>query len=74
MVVTDAEPTAAMGVTQERVGTPFKCTVQAPQKLLPQPNLVPFKSSTSRSTHSNGICGSASSACAFPLTWIVYCT
>src|SRR5271167_1749560 len=74
MVVTAAEPTAEMGVIQDRVGTPFRCTVQAPQKLLPQPNLVPFKSSTSRSTQSKGICGSAERLCALPLTWIVNCT
>src|SRR3984957_4796179 len=67
MVVIGAVPTDDTCVTQDRTGALFKCTVQAPQKLLPQPNLVPFKSSKSRSTQSNGICGSASTSRALPL-------
>jgi hypothetical protein len=33
--------TAAMGVEHERTGCPFTCTVHAPHRAMPQPNLVP---------------------------------
>src|SRR5678815_1714829 len=53
MVVTGSftEPTC---VWQERTALPFTWTVQAPHKPAPQPNLVPFMSRTSRSTHNRG--------------------
>ena len=51
--------TADVGVTQERTGWPFTCTVQAPQAAMPQPNLVPVKFSSSRNTHKSGVLGSA---------------
>ena len=41
---------------------PFKCTVQAPHSAMPQPNLVPVSWSTSRSTHSSGMSGGASTS------------
>ena len=50
------------GVTQERTALPSTCTVQAPQAATPQPNLVPVRPSRSRSAHSSGICGAASSS------------
>src|ERR1035441_7695806 len=53
-VVIAALPTLAIGVTQERVGTPSRWTVHAPQNDIPQPNLVPLRLSSSRSTHSRG--------------------
>jgi hypothetical protein len=46
-----------MGVMQERVASPLMCTVQAPHKAIPHPNLVPVMFRTSRSTQSNGISG-----------------
>ena len=45
----------ATGSTQERVAVPSRCTVHAPHTAMPQPNLVPVMSSTSRSTQSSGI-------------------
>ena len=39
-------------MTQERIGVPSRCTVQAPHWAMPQPNLVPVMPRTSRSTHS----------------------
>src|SRR6266702_946370 len=59
-----AEP----GTEQERTGSPFRCTVQAPHWAMPQPNLGPFTSSTSRNTHKRGISGSTSTPCFLPLT------
>ena len=52
----------ASGVTHERTARPSTCTVQAPHAATPQPNLVPVRFSSSRSSHSSGICGSASSS------------
>src|ERR1700736_170888 len=48
-------PMLSTGVTQERVTTPSTCTVQAPQRAAPQPNLVPVMPSTSRNTHKSGV-------------------
>src|SRR6267143_4225695 len=48
------------GVKHERIGAPSKCTVQAPQSAMPQPNLVPVMPRWSRSTHNNGVSGAAS--------------
>ncbi|MNW05316.1 hypothetical protein D3C71_2015490 [compost metagenome] len=59
------EPT---GVTHERTALPSTCTVQAPHCATPQPNLVPGRFSSSRSTHSKGISGSMSIAWDVPLT------
>src|SRR5262245_30706551 len=63
-------PTSSTGMTQERNGIPFRCTVQAPQRALPQPNFVPVMPSTSRSTHNNGMSPSTSTSCSAPLTLI----
>src|SRR6476646_6336875 len=71
MVVTVDSPTLATGITQERNGVPFRCTVQAPHKALPQPNFVPVMPSTSRKTHSKGISPSTSTSCSAPLTLIL---
>src|ERR1700694_2098535 len=60
-----------MGVTQERVGAPSICTVQAPQSAIPQPNFVPVMPSTSRNTQSSGVSPSTSTLCALPLTLMV---
>jgi hypothetical protein len=51
--------TVDTGRTQLRVGTPSRCTVQAPHWATPQPYLVPVRPSCSRRTHSSGVSGSA---------------
>src|SRR6516164_860029 len=58
-------------MTQERNGIPFRCTVHAPHKALPQPNFVPVMPSTSRKTHSKGMSPSTSTSCSTPLTVIL---
>src|SRR5678816_1749369 len=55
------------GVLHERTGLPSTCTVQAPQRAIPQPNLVPVRPRVSRSTQSSGVVGSASTLRASPL-------
>jgi hypothetical protein len=65
---------AATGVTQERIGWPSRCTVQAPHSAMPQPNLVPVRPITSRSTHSNGISGGTSTVWTLPLILSVIMT
>src|SRR5262249_52861292 len=60
-----------MSVTQERVATPWTCTVQAPQSAMPQPTLVPVNPSTSRNTHRSGVSPSTSTVRSIPLTLIV---
>jgi hypothetical protein len=52
----------------ERVATPPMCTVQAPHCAMPHPNFDPFRSSTSRSTHSSDMSAGTSTVAAFPLT------
>jgi hypothetical protein len=46
---------AETGVAQARVATPSTCTVQAPHCAMPQPYLVPDRSSCSRRTQSSGV-------------------
>jgi hypothetical protein len=41
MVVMALPSTALKGSTQDRTATPSRCTVQAPHRATPQPNLVP---------------------------------
>src|ERR1700684_1119905 len=53
-------PMLPMDRTHDRTATPSRCTVQAPHCAMPQPNLVPVIPSRSRSTHSNGTSGGAS--------------
>ena len=55
MVVTVRSPTALTGSTHDRAGPSPTCTVQAPHWAMPQPNLVPVRPSTSRSTQSSGM-------------------
>ncbi len=57
-----------MGSTHERVATPATWTVQAPQALMPQPNLVPVIFRSSRSTQSSGVEGSTETSRRSPLT------
>ena len=68
----DLEADAAdTGVEHERIAWPLACTVQAPHWPMPQPNFVPFRSSTSRSTHSSGMSGGTSTVVDFPFTFKV---
>src|ERR1700754_4038196 len=69
MVVTFFPATAEMGVTQERVGCPSMCTVQAPHSAIPQPDLVPVSFRWSRMAHSRGMSGSTSRSCGWLLTF-----
>src|SRR5579864_5470908 len=68
MVVMLFPPTCETGVTQERVGDPSTCTVQAPHSPAPQPNLVPVSSRVSRNTQSNGVSGETLTFFSLPLT------
>ena len=55
-------------MTQERIGTPSTCTVQAPHMAMPQPNFVPVRPIESRRTHKSGMSPSTSTAYVLPLT------
>src|SRR5882762_8726310 len=46
---------------------PSRCTVQAPQRAMPQPNFVPVSPRESRMTQSRGVEGSSSTVTDFPL-------
>src|SRR5437879_10450174 len=50
---------AESGVMQERTASPSRWTVQAPQRAMPQPYLVPVSPSESRSTQRSGVSGLA---------------
>src|SRR5262249_20161537 len=60
--------TSDIGMLQERIASPLRCTVQAPQSATPQPNFVPVKPSSSRKYHMSGIDGSPSNVRSCPLT------
>src|SRR4051812_23383554 len=68
MVMISASCTDAIGVTHERRGRPFRCTVHAPHWATPQPYFVPVSLSSSRTTHSKGVSGSTSTLTFLPLT------
>src|ERR1041384_3912764 len=68
MVVTDLPATSLMLVWQERTALPSTCTVHAPHRPEPQPNLVPVSLRCSRTTQSNGVLASTSTLAAVPLT------
>jgi len=61
--------TADTGSAQLRIGTPSRCTVQAPHCATPQPYLVPVSPSCSRSTHSSGVAPSTSTLTTSPFTF-----
>src|SRR5882762_2481009 len=67
MVVILFPCTADTGVTHDRVGAPLTCTVHAPHCAIPQPYLVPVRPSSSRMTHSSGVCGSPSNSRRVPV-------
>src|SRR5712672_554637 len=66
MVVTCLPETRESGATQERIAIPSRCTVHAPHKAMPHPNLVPVRPSESRITHKSGVDGSSSTETDFP--------
>src|SRR5580765_1510284 len=67
-IVVMARPAAApAGVTHDRAGMPSRFTVQAPHRATPQPNLVPVRPITSRSTQSRGMSAGTSTCCFLPL-------
>src|SRR5437870_12649799 len=68
MVTTFLFATAEIGVMHERTACPSTCTVQAPHSAMPQPNLVPVRPSTSRSTHSTGMSDGTSTVWSVPFT------
>src|SRR2546430_91108 len=70
IVVTAALPTLSMLVMQERVGVPSRCTVQAPQSAIPQPNRAGHAENVTKHPQQRGVAvdiGGAST----PLTLIV---
>src|SRR5215469_15692547 len=68
MVVTCLPPRSHTCTLHDRVGSPSRCTVQAPHWAIPHPNFVPVSLRCSRSTQSNGVSGSASTLTSLPLT------
>ena len=71
IVVIECPAAALTGITQDRLGMPSRCTVHAPQRAAPQPNLVPFMPRRSRKTHSKGMSGGASTLWDLPLIFNV---
>src|SRR4030095_3475203 len=68
-MVTTAWPSMSpTWIWQERTAVPSTCTVQAPHKARPQPNLVPVMPTMSRRYQSRGVSGSPLKFCALPLT------
>src|SRR5262249_5931969 len=68
IVVTDLPAISETWVWHENARLPSICTMQAPHKPVPQPNLVPVSFSPSRITHNNGVAGGASVDAALPFT------
>src|SRR5215471_11121968 len=68
MVTTCFPATSDIAMLQERIASPLRCTVQAPQSATPQPNFVPVRPSSSRKYHMRGIDGSPSNVRPCPLT------
>src|SRR5262245_41158639 len=68
MVVMLALPTEETGVMHDRRASPSMRTVQAPHWALPHPNLVPLRSSPSRSAQRSGMSSGASTVRTCPFT------
>src|SRR5438309_594756 len=68
MVITERPETSFTAVMQARVVSPSIWTVQAPHSATPQPYFVPVSPNSSRRYQSNGIDGSPSKDCSWPLT------
>src|SRR5260370_36983723 len=72
MVTIGRFPTRETGTTQDRVGTPPRWTVQAPQAAMPQPYFVPVIFNSSRKTHSSGVPGATLTSLCWPFTVSLY--
>src|SRR5229473_1627296 len=68
MVVTALPPTSETRIWHEKARLSSIWTMQAPQRPVPQPNLVPVSLSSSRITHNSGMSEGASECAALPLT------
>src|SRR5262249_42393271 len=68
IVVIDLPAICETWVWQENARLPSMCTVQAPHKPVPQPNLVPVSLRSSRSTHNSGVASGASVDAGLPFT------
>src|SRR5262245_5107759 len=68
IVVTDLPAISDIWVWHENARLPSICTMQAPHRPVPQPNLVPVSLRSSRITHNNGVVGGASVDAALPFT------
>ena len=68
MVSTVAPRTFPTGVWQARATRPFTSTMQLPQRPSSQPTLVPVSFSSSRSTVTSGVSGSAAVRAGPPLS------
>src|SRR5215468_9159828 len=68
IVVTDLPAISETWVWHENARLPSICTMQAPHRPVPQPNLVPASFSPSLITHNNGVAGGASVDAALPFT------
>src|SRR6266404_8444511 len=71
MVRICAPSRAPIGTEHDRMAVPLICTVQAPHCAIPQPNFVPVKPITSRSTQRSGVSGSIPICRDAPLMLIV---
>src|SRR2546429_8003688 len=67
MVITERPETSFTAVMQARVASPSTWTVQAPHSATPQPYFVPMSPNSSRRYQSNGVDGSPSKDCSWPL-------
>src|SRR5262249_34792459 len=68
IVVTDLPAISDIWVWHENARLPSICTMQAPHRPVPQPNLVPVSLRSSRITHNNGVVGGASVDATLPFT------
>src|SRR5437868_11492004 len=68
MVVTDLPAISDTWVWHENARLPSMCTMQAPHRPVPQPNLVPVSLRPSRITHNSGVSRGASLDAGLPLT------
>src|SRR4029077_10514800 len=73
IVVTDLPAISESWIWQENARAPSICTMHAPHRPVPQPNLVPVSLRPSRITHNNGVVGGAPVAAGLPFTvkWTV---
>jgi hypothetical protein len=67
-VVIGAFIALATVLRHDRTGSPPRCSVEAPHHPIPQPNFVPFRFSSSRSTHKSGMSVGTSTFIARPFT------